>query len=678
MVPKLTKTMLVGVLAVLLFRADAVPQLDPPPLDHFQCYKPKTTKGAVKFAPLAGVTITDGFGSLTLDVKKPAALCNPVNKNGEDPTAPSHTEHLEAYKIKTSSGTAKFLPVLNQKIFNQLGPLDLDVIKPVTLMVPSAKSLTSPPPALTDPATDHFTCYKVKGSKGKPKFVPYTGFTLEDQFGSSTVIIKKVTHLCSPTNKLNESPGAEAHNQLLVCYQVKAQSGSPRFQRVTPVYLHNQFGSETLDAVKAQEICVPSFLNAVPTPTATVSETPTPSRTPTPTLTASPTATESPTPTLSPTSTATPTDTNEPTVSPTPTPTLSPTPTVTETPLVTPTPTVTNTPTRTVTPTLTRTPTPVKTPTPTVTVTITVTPTRTRTPTPTPTVTPINRQCFIGGGSASQLGFQVKDTPLGNIRLVTNITGTQTLSFGQQQGGTRAITVPASSIHFDPIVLTVPIVNSQIKICLFPTGPDGTGVTDCVGGTANINYTIRRDHNTNNPPGSNGGLPQDPDCNDTRLEPDGVTVSSACLENSVGGCATFHPGVCNSPYDYPQTGTFGSGSLRITEYLQVRLVNDNGPDGQQCTSDDNYGGSFDVRAYLTTGTARGTVYDTNNSSDSLLDQQGNGCSNCQTQVNGVSKSCNSMVNGSGLNGMTMAAALVALDVDSTAGDAAVTVTATCQ
>ena len=496
---------------------------------------------------------------------------------------------------------------------------------------------------------------------------------MNDQFGPSNVILKKLTKLCLATDKLNENPGAEDHNQHLLCYQAKLTPGSPKFVKVSPVYLHNQFGPETLDATRPLELCVPSFLNAVPTPT------PTATATANPTITATPTATATATPTLSATPTPTITSTAPPTATATPTPTLSATPTATVTPLVTATPTLTATPSRTPTVTPTRTPTVTRTATPTVTITITITPTKTKTPTPTPTLTPIDRACAIGGGTASQVGFQVKNIPiLGNLRITSNITGSQTLRFAQQAGdGTRSVTVPASSIHFDPIVLTPPI-GSSIKVCVFPTGQDGVGLTDCDGGTANIDYQVRRDHNTNNPPGSNGGLPQDPQCDDTRLEPDGVTTSTACLENAVGGCSTFHPGACNSPFEYVQSGTFASGSMRITEYLELRLVNDNGPDGVQCTADDNYGSSTDIRAYLTTGTARGTVYDTNNSDNNLLDQTGSGCSNCITQTSGALKSCNSMITGSGLNGLKLAGALVALDVDSTAGDAAITLTATCQ
>lgn len=103
--------------------------------------------------------------------------------------------------------------------------------------------------------------------------------------------------------------------------------------------------------------------------------------TPTPTVTATPTLTATPTPTVTATLTPTPTVT----ITPTPTITVTPTPTFTPVETETPTPTVTTTPTPTATPT--RTPTPTRTATPTATRTPTPTPTRTETPTPTPTPT---------------------------------------------------------------------------------------------------------------------------------------------------------------------------------------------------------------------------------------------------------------------------------------------------
>jgi hypothetical protein len=267
----------------------------------------------------------------------------------------------------------------------------------------------------------------------------------------------------------------------------------------------------------------------------------------------------------------------------------------------------------------------------------------------------------------------------GNLRLTGALTGSQTLQFGQPDGnGVRPVTVPASSIVFNPIVINPPI-GSAIRICVFPSGPDGSGKIDCDGGEPNLNVTVRQDHNTNNAPGSNGGLPQDPECNDTRTAPDGG-ISNACLESAVTTCNSSDPhmGSCNSPQEWVESGTFTSGHLRVVEYLQLRQVSNVGGDGQQCTGDDTYSSTTDLRVFLTTGTARSTIYDAKNSSNSLIDHMAAGqCPSCVTQVAGAPRAC-ALVDSTGVASMKMVAAFPALDLDSTAGDGAVTIEANCQ
>ncbi len=666
-------TVVPRVVAVTRVFVSAASAQSGPALDHFQCYKAAATSGYPRFIPVTGLAVVDGFGPATLAVTKPARLCAPASLDGGDPTAPTHPGHLESYKVKRDGTTPKFTKVVNQHVVDEFGSMQVDIIKPQYLMVPTAKSLSSQPPEPSSPATDHFTCYKIKQTKGAPKFVPLLGTSTDDQFGALTVDITKPTSLCVPTDKENESPGAENHAEHLTCYKAKLRS---TFTRVTPMFTNNQFGPETLDAIKSAEVCVPSQLNPVPTPTPTVTATPTATITAndtgTPAVTATPTATSTSAETATPTATATSTDA-----------TTTPTPTVTAT--ATTTPATTTTPTRTATLTATRTPTPTRTATPlptktaTTTATPTVTATATRTTTPTATATPLARTCDIGG-SGSLVALQFKDVSfVGDLRATGALTGTQTFLLDQQNGsGVRNITIPASSIQFDPITISIPF-SSPVKICVTPTGPDGTGFVDCDGGEPNLNVTTQQDHNTNNPPGPSGGLPQDPTCDDTRTEPDGST-STACLENSVAPCSanTLHPGTCNSPLNFVESGTFGSGHFRVVEYLTIRQVSNNGPDGIQCTADDVYGPPANVRVFFTSGTARTTVYDANNVSDSVLDQGASGCS-CTTQVTGAPRACSNITGSNGnLNNLKLVGAFPVLDLDGTAGDAAVTIEATCQ
>lgn len=84
--------------------ASAPPPLTPPTSDHFQCYQVKNSRGAPRFTKIVGVTGADQFGPYSVDLLKPRYLCAPANKNGEDPTAPAHPDHLLCYKVRNASG----------------------------------------------------------------------------------------------------------------------------------------------------------------------------------------------------------------------------------------------------------------------------------------------------------------------------------------------------------------------------------------------------------------------------------------------------------------------------------------------------------------------------------------------------------------------------------------------
>jgi hypothetical protein len=239
------------------------PTASPPPvLDHFTCYRAGIARGAPKFTPSPGVTVEDAFGMKTVEVKRPVGLCNPTNTDNEDPTAALHTEHLAGYKMKLPRGLPR-VAASNQTVvnrFDQTGMLRWDLTKAVRLLVPSAESRISPPAALVAPFTDHFMCYKVKRTRDTPKFVPILGVPVEDQFGQITLVdVKKATMLCAPANPNNERPGAQNHPDYLMCYKVKIPTGLPKFIKVSPVYVNNQFNPLTLTVIKPSELCVPSL-----------------------------------------------------------------------------------------------------------------------------------------------------------------------------------------------------------------------------------------------------------------------------------------------------------------------------------------------------------------------------------------------------------------------------------
>jgi hypothetical protein len=247
-------------------------------LDHFACYKTaaaKAPKGAApfpKFAPTS-VTAADTLATRQLDLKKPLVVCNPADKNGEDPTAPAHAAHLEGYAAKlTKTVPPQAKPAKTVLgVTNPLGPLALEVKAPERVLVPSAKALGSGgAPPLGATTVDHFTCYKAKvakAKKGEPPFPVFTKttVTLTDQFGGPLAYdLKKPTRACLPADKNDESPGAQDHPDRLVCYAAKLakrKPAQPKFVAQT-VSTANQFGAEVVRAKKIDELCVPSLSDA--------------------------------------------------------------------------------------------------------------------------------------------------------------------------------------------------------------------------------------------------------------------------------------------------------------------------------------------------------------------------------------------------------------------------------
>jgi len=220
----------------------------PMPLDHFQCYEAE--RGA--FSTFA-VTLTDRFGTSTATVVRPKRLCNPADKNGEDPTAPTDSNHLTGYIIKQT--TPKFAPVRAQTVANQFGSVVLDLVRPDYLMVPSAKSLTGPPSPLVNPVVDHFKCYHVIKAKTR-----VSNLVIDDQFGTLTEDVKKPFRLCIPADK--NGSGIIDPNVSLMCYKTHITPGTPPFRGPTnPVFIDNQFGPDSLIVNHLRELCVPSVLN---------------------------------------------------------------------------------------------------------------------------------------------------------------------------------------------------------------------------------------------------------------------------------------------------------------------------------------------------------------------------------------------------------------------------------
>jgi len=232
------------------------------PLNHFACYEAHADP-----APILGIQLTDQFGPSTVDLRELRRLCAPVDKEGEDPTAPQDPEHLAGYTIKQTIPAPVTVP--GQVIVNQFGTFTVDVKKAQYLLVPTAKSRSGAPAPLVDPQVDHFKCYKV--TKGK---FSRDGVATIDQFQTLNLSVRKPLRLCAPVDKNGE--GILNPVTHLTCF--KARDRSVSFQPPGTVFIDNQFTSlaeqpKTFNLFRVTELCVPSLKNpqATPTPSPTPS-----------------------------------------------------------------------------------------------------------------------------------------------------------------------------------------------------------------------------------------------------------------------------------------------------------------------------------------------------------------------------------------------------------------------
>ncbi len=169
-------------------------------------------------------------------------------------------------------------------------PLTVDTIKIDRLLVPSAKSLTQPvgQPGLNN--VDRYACSRVRVTPKTAKFPKGLRLSAVDQFGQpKTYDVKRPTRLCTPVD-LN-GQGMKDPTQDLLCYRVRQVKGSvctenapsnvggvcqneatcggvqgvtsfcsvqAKYQPVTEIRVNNEFLPELVEAVRVDELCLPS------------------------------------------------------------------------------------------------------------------------------------------------------------------------------------------------------------------------------------------------------------------------------------------------------------------------------------------------------------------------------------------------------------------------------------
>lgn len=217
---------------------------------HYQCYEvhqgPQNRRQ---------VSLDDLFGTGSVTVGRAKRICNPADKLDEDPAAPADQNHLVSYEISQQG----FVPVKGLHILNQFQDAVINLARPDYMMVPSAKDLTTTPPAPPIPAPiNHYKCYTIERSRFRASDIK-----IDDQFGTLTVDIKRPVRFCAAADKQDEGIVDPASH--LICYQVRQASG-PRFRGPAGgIFTANQFGTAAFRVFGPRELCVPTqVLNPAP------------------------------------------------------------------------------------------------------------------------------------------------------------------------------------------------------------------------------------------------------------------------------------------------------------------------------------------------------------------------------------------------------------------------------
>ncbi|MEK7591181.1 MAG: hypothetical protein AAB489_03165 [Patescibacteria group bacterium] len=190
-------------------------------------------------------------------------LLNPVRKMHAgitfNPRRPDL--HYLAYRLQTP---ASFVP-RSVLIENQFEKRTIVVTKPRSLLAPTGKRKIGIPLERLSPSVaerllativppvpqnaNHYLCWDIE---------PYDlakGVTLRDQFQNRQFEVIRARYLCNPVEK---NHGGKVHDIVdeknhLMCYEVIPHNGVHR-----PVLTHDQFGVQSLKAVRTEELCVPT------------------------------------------------------------------------------------------------------------------------------------------------------------------------------------------------------------------------------------------------------------------------------------------------------------------------------------------------------------------------------------------------------------------------------------
>lgn len=202
-------------------------------------------------------------GKVNYEVKKIKKLFNPVDavvEGVESDGIASPESHLVEYQIKKLKGEPKFEKIKNIVVTNEFGETTVAVKKDAKkLLVPSAKDPNGMPDELDNVQINHFKCYDTKYYKFEPKWEKKRTVTLTDQFGSMTMELKKPRQLCLPAEKIHDDVTSEIPSEENYLLCYDLKKIKGEPKfKKQNVFVNNQFGPDELEVKKPKKLCVPS------------------------------------------------------------------------------------------------------------------------------------------------------------------------------------------------------------------------------------------------------------------------------------------------------------------------------------------------------------------------------------------------------------------------------------
>ncbi len=197
--------------------------------------------------------------------------CNPVIATTPTPTSTSTpTETPTPTATVTATVTATPTPTLTPT--ETPTPTATVTTTPTETATPTATATVTPtvtptpertqtptptPTASTPPPGRHYQCYEVHQGPQNRREV-----TLDDLFGSSSVLVGRAKRICNPADKLDEDPDAPSDPNHLVSYEI-SQTG---FVPVQGLHVQNQFQDDVIDLSRPDYMMVPSAKDLTSTP----------------------------------------------------------------------------------------------------------------------------------------------------------------------------------------------------------------------------------------------------------------------------------------------------------------------------------------------------------------------------------------------------------------------------